>query len=111
MSTIEKTLDRTPSTDGDLVASVDSLPKAEHDKARGLVIPPEKLEEGSSCNTSTNEKEDFSSDPPDGGLRAWLVVLGGACAIFATLGYAISWGVSDAPSNFVRPRSLILTKS
>ncbi|KAI9446197.1 MFS general substrate transporter [Lactarius indigo] len=32
-------------------------------------------------------------DYPDGGLRAWLVVLGGACATFATSGYAVSWGV------------------
>ncbi|KAI0306291.1 MFS general substrate transporter [Multifurca ochricompacta] len=30
---------------------------------------------------------------PDGGLRAWLVVFGGACAAFSTFGYVNSWGV------------------
>ncbi|KAH9993846.1 major facilitator superfamily domain-containing protein [Russula vinacea] len=30
---------------------------------------------------------------PDGGLRAWLVVLGSSCATFATFGYVNSFGV------------------
>ncbi|KAI9511091.1 MFS general substrate transporter [Russula earlei] len=34
-------------------------------------------------------REDF----PDGGLRAWLVVLGGSCAAFATFGYVNAFGV------------------
>lgn len=35
-------------------------------------------------------------DYPDGGLRAWLVVLGGLCSAFSTLGYINSWGVFQA---------------
>ncbi|KAK7030417.1 hypothetical protein VNI00_014161 [Paramarasmius palmivorus] len=33
---------------------------------------------------------------PEGGLRAWLVVLGGACCHFATYGYGGTWGVFQA---------------
>ncbi|KAF5347930.1 hypothetical protein D9756_010137 [Leucocoprinus leucothites] len=32
-------------------------------------------------------------DFPDGGLRAWLVVLGAFCNAFATVGYVTSWGI------------------
>ncbi|KAI7876197.1 MFS general substrate transporter [Lichtheimia hyalospora FSU 10163] len=31
--------------------------------------------------------------PPDGGWKAWLVVLGSFCGFFATQGYGYSWGV------------------
>ncbi|KAI9459461.1 MFS general substrate transporter [Lactarius psammicola] len=49
----------------------------------------------------TTRPLDFDSAPqkhsqddyPDGGLQAWLVVLGASCAIFSTAGYANSWGV------------------
>jgi len=34
-----------------------------------------------------------NSDIPDGGLRAWLVVLGASCGTFATFGYVNAWGV------------------
>jgi MFS family permease len=37
----------------------------------------------------THSQEDY----PDGGLQAWLVVLGASCGTFATSGYAVSWGV------------------
>ncbi|KAF7291500.1 MFS general substrate transporter [Mycena kentingensis (nom. inval.)] len=33
---------------------------------------------------------------PDGGLRAWLIVLGGAFSTFSTFGYVNSWGVFQA---------------
>ncbi|KAF8488310.1 MFS general substrate transporter [Russula emetica] len=36
-------------------------------------------------------------DFPDGGLRAWLVVLGCSCSVFATFGYVNSFGVSEPP--------------
>ncbi|KAI9459459.1 MFS general substrate transporter [Lactarius psammicola] len=43
---------------------------------------------------------DFDSAPqrqqddcPDGGLQAWLVLLGASCATFSTCGYVNSWGV------------------
>lgn len=32
-------------------------------------------------------------DFPDGGLRAWLVVVGAFCNAFATVGYVTSWGI------------------
>ena len=34
------------------------------------------------------------SPPPDGGLRAWLVVAGGFLAYFATFGMQISYNIS-----------------
>ncbi|CAE6414885.1 unnamed protein product [Rhizoctonia solani] len=33
---------------------------------------------------------------PDGGLQAWLVVLGGACVTFGTFGFINAWGVFQA---------------
>ncbi|CAE6440208.1 unnamed protein product, partial [Rhizoctonia solani] len=33
---------------------------------------------------------------PDGGLRAWLVVLGGAFVTFSTFGFVNAWGVFQA---------------
>ncbi|KAJ2919884.1 hypothetical protein MD484_g581, partial [Candolleomyces efflorescens] len=41
---------------------------------------------------ASNLDEDF----PDGGLRAWLVVVGAMCNTFATFGYVNSWGVFQA---------------
>ncbi|KAN0140868.1 Major facilitator superfamily domain containing protein [Lactarius tabidus] len=38
-------------------------------------------------------REHSQEDCPDGGLQAWLVVLGASCATFSTCGYANSWGV------------------
>ncbi|KIK62695.1 hypothetical protein GYMLUDRAFT_164197 [Collybiopsis luxurians FD-317 M1] len=34
-----------------------------------------------------------SLEPPDGGLRAWLVVLGAMASTFTTFGYVNAWGV------------------
>ncbi|KAJ8083484.1 hypothetical protein PM082_009358 [Marasmius tenuissimus] len=34
--------------------------------------------------------------PPDGGLRAWLVVFGAFCSSFTTFGYINAWGVFQA---------------
>ncbi|KAI0056978.1 MFS general substrate transporter [Artomyces pyxidatus] len=36
--------------------------------------------------------EAIENEIPDGGLAAWLVVLGGFCLSFATFGYVVSWG-------------------
>ncbi|KAJ7496845.1 major facilitator superfamily domain-containing protein [Mycena latifolia] len=38
----------------------------------------------------------FAAEFPDGGARAWLVVLGGACTTFSTFGYVNAWGVFQA---------------
>lgn len=35
-------------------------------------------------------------DAPDGGLRAWFVVLGAALVMFSTLGFILSWGIFQA---------------
>ncbi|KAJ3479495.1 hypothetical protein NLI96_g9017 [Meripilus lineatus] len=47
----------------------------------------------------TPEEDPYSPENlnvPDGGLRAWLVVLGAACGTFATFGYVNAWGVFQA---------------
>ncbi|CAK5281697.1 unnamed protein product [Mycena citricolor] len=35
----------------------------------------------------------YLHDYPDGGARAWWIVLGGACTTFSTFGYVNAWGV------------------
>ncbi|KAJ2933745.1 hypothetical protein H1R20_g3359, partial [Candolleomyces eurysporus] len=40
----------------------------------------------------TNADDDF----PDGGLRAWLIVVGAVCNAFAASGYVNSWGAFQA---------------
>ncbi|KAJ7104537.1 major facilitator superfamily domain-containing protein [Mycena crocata] len=35
----------------------------------------------------------YAAEYPDGGLRAWLIVFGGACTTFSTFGYVNAWGV------------------
>ncbi|GLB34492.1 putative monocarboxylate [Lyophyllum shimeji] len=51
----------------------------------------------STLDNHENGKKDIITTPPtsfpDGGLRAWLVVCGGACTTFATFGFVNSWGV------------------
>ncbi|TFY76406.1 hypothetical protein EWM64_g7608 [Hericium alpestre] len=46
-----------------------------------VITPPEQLGD-----------DDF----PDGGLEAWLVVLGGFCTTFSTFGYVNTWGTFQA---------------
>ncbi|CAL1705216.1 unnamed protein product [Somion occarium] len=43
--------------------------------------------------TSRPVSEYDDSEIPDGGLRAWLVVLGAACGSFTTFGFVNAWGV------------------
>ncbi|KAN0141818.1 MFS general substrate transporter [Lactarius tabidus] len=52
-------------------------------------------EKGDPVVLDTAPRKYFQEDPgcPDGGLRAWLVLLGVSCATFATSGYAVSWGI------------------
>ncbi|KAI9432733.1 MFS general substrate transporter [Lactarius indigo] len=50
-------------------------------------------EKGISVTLTLAPHKDSQEDCPDGGLQAWLVVLGASCATFATSGYAVSWGV------------------
>ncbi|EJU01494.1 MFS general substrate transporter [Dacryopinax primogenitus] len=38
-------------------------------------------------------KRDETDEFPDGGLRAWLVVVGGVCITFASFGFVNAWGV------------------
>ncbi|OCB89309.1 MFS general substrate transporter [Sanghuangporus baumii] len=48
----------------------------------------------------TEQAEPIATQPsievPDGGLRAWLVVLGGFSLSFSTFGYFVSWGTYQA---------------
>ena len=37
--------------------------------------------------TENEKKPVDASTPPDGGLQAWLAVLGGFCAVFASFGW------------------------
>ncbi|KAF7315071.1 MFS domain-containing protein [Mycena indigotica] len=49
--------------------------------------------------SSTDEKnldDIYNEEYPDGGLRAWLIVLGAAFTTFSTFGYVNSWGVFQA---------------
>ncbi|KAG8685028.1 hypothetical protein FRC08_013334 [Ceratobasidium sp. 394] len=52
-------------------------------------VPPDS-EELKKDNTALDD------DFPDGGLRAWLVVLGGVCVTFGTFGFVNTWGVFQA---------------
>ena len=45
---------------------------------------------------SDNEKQDEVLEYPDGGLRAWLVAAGAACAFFCTLGFTNTFGIFQA---------------
>ncbi|GAA5960331.1 hypothetical protein JCM3765_007476 [Sporobolomyces pararoseus] len=46
--------------------------------------------------TGKNPHQDLDSSIPDGGVRAWLNVLGGFLVLFASFGYTNSWGVYQA---------------
>ncbi|KAJ7072762.1 major facilitator superfamily domain-containing protein [Mycena amicta] len=53
-------------------------------------------------NPGASEKTEidiYNADFPDGGTRAWLVVLGAVCTTFSTFGYVNSWGVRCAESD------------
>lgn len=52
-----------------------------------ITAPSTLLPSGQDTQRTTDDKY------PDGGLRAWLVVLGGVCNFFATFGLINSWGV------------------
>ncbi|PBK78886.1 MFS general substrate transporter [Armillaria solidipes] len=47
-------------------------------------------------NRDTDIQAAFAEDYPDGGWRAWLVVLGAMCSTFSTFGYVNTWGVFQA---------------
>ncbi|KAF9448295.1 MFS general substrate transporter [Macrolepiota fuliginosa MF-IS2] len=92
MATVEKITLPTPGSaavDGTKVVSTrssdtDLSVATEKKRGQGSNIAPE---EGRV--EAANVEDDF----PDGGLRAWLVVVGAFCNAFATVGYVTSWGV------------------
>ncbi|KAJ6519091.1 major facilitator superfamily domain-containing protein [Mycena sanguinolenta] len=55
-------------------------------------------EKAAQLGDETNVHEGASSEPefPDGGLRAWLVVVGTMCGSISTFGYVNAWGVFQA---------------
>lgn len=64
------------------------------DALKSPIALPNKLEHDPSSTPS--KRHQTFAHPPDGGFKAWLVVLGAFCATMATLGYANSWGVFQA---------------
>ncbi|KAF8910907.1 MFS general substrate transporter [Gymnopilus junonius] len=52
----------------------------------------EKRKDTTVTNAVRRSKE-TSADFPDGGLRAWLVVVGAMCNTFASFGYVNTWGI------------------
>ncbi|KAK0463488.1 major facilitator superfamily domain-containing protein [Desarmillaria tabescens] len=47
-------------------------------------------------NRDADIQATLAADYPDGGWRAWLVVLGAMCSAFSTFGYVNAWGVFQA---------------
>lgn len=48
--------------------------------------------ERESATPETSEKVEFSP-PPDGGLKAWMCIVGGWLVLFCTFGFSTSFGV------------------
>ncbi|KAJ4466245.1 major facilitator superfamily domain-containing protein [Lentinula aciculospora] len=62
-----------------------------------MVIPAvDELEDHQAEDDAMRSTEQQSIDFPDGGLRAWLVVLGTFFSAFASFGYVNAWGVFQA---------------
>ncbi|PAV23574.1 MFS general substrate transporter [Pyrrhoderma noxium] len=49
-------------------------------------------EEREATNAAITSPDEKTDDFPDGGLRAWLCVLGGVCITFSSFGFVNSWG-------------------
>ncbi|KAJ7188786.1 major facilitator superfamily domain-containing protein [Mycena filopes] len=81
LTLVEPTEDR-----DDRTASVESEKNTEN----------RKTEADSSPHGITPPPDIWSAEYPDGGLSAWLVVLGGICTTFSTFGYVNAWGVFQA---------------
>ncbi|KAF9441746.1 MFS general substrate transporter [Macrolepiota fuliginosa MF-IS2] len=79
--------------DLDIINDMVKLPRDQPLKKSGLVgdTPNEK---GTQQPDDKKAKQD--DEFPDGGLRAWLIVVGGACITFSTSGYIASWGIFQA---------------
>ncbi|KAI9446199.1 MFS general substrate transporter [Lactarius indigo] len=65
----------------------------DHSTLYGASVPSHRCEKGSTTAIDSAPRQYSQGDCPDGGLQAWLVVLGASCATFSTVGYANSWGV------------------
>ncbi|KAJ7158286.1 major facilitator superfamily domain-containing protein [Mycena crocata] len=63
-------------------------PTTESEKLEGA-----KIKTDSMVVEITRIDDIYAAEYPDGGLRAWLVVFGGACTAFSTFGYVNAWGV------------------
>ncbi|KAI8143038.1 major facilitator superfamily domain-containing protein [Fennellomyces sp. T-0311] len=63
--------------------------KTESDQA---VYPSVQKQEDVEIEEGSEFSQDYL-DPPDGGLKAWLVVVGAFCSFLSTQGYGYSWGV------------------
>ncbi|KAF9269038.1 MFS general substrate transporter [Marasmius fiardii PR-910] len=70
---------------------LDTVEENSQDSAK--VLQDEKVERDPEYAIASASTDGTSYDYPDGGLRAWLVVLGTALANFSTFGFVNSWGV------------------
>lgn len=61
--------------------------------SEGVQIPGEKRDP---VTTEESSSPEDANEYPDGGTRAWLVVLGAMCSTFSTFGLVNSWGVFQA---------------
>ncbi|KAK0498269.1 major facilitator superfamily domain-containing protein [Armillaria luteobubalina] len=53
-------------------------------------------EEKNKTEENDGPSKDVAGDFPDGGLRAWLVIVGTMCSMFSTFGFINAWGVFQA---------------
>ncbi|KZV82065.1 MFS general substrate transporter [Exidia glandulosa HHB12029] len=87
--------------------------RSSHDSARATIVQPEPVPEKDDSERDYEKRDDADEqvaseesddrqtaepaagvdDYPEGGLKAWLVVLGAACVTCATFGFINSWGV------------------
>ncbi|KAK7693789.1 hypothetical protein QCA50_003361 [Cerrena zonata] len=56
----------------------------------------DEIKQSAVVDPETNDRPPSDDDVPDGGLRAWLVILGSSCGTFTTFGFVNAWGVFQA---------------
>ncbi|GAA5979036.1 hypothetical protein JCM5350_004212 [Sporobolomyces pararoseus] len=70
--------------------------KSSLDESHGAAPVPTLSQQYPPSITGKNPHQDLDSSIPDGGVRAYLNVLGGFLVLFASFGYTNSWGVYQA---------------
>ncbi|KAF5323716.1 hypothetical protein D9619_012953 [Psilocybe cf. subviscida] len=75
-----------PEPKSSLTSTADEKHFSEKDTSEAQVLPPKDI-------VCTPPEQDHDGDFPDGGTRAWLIVVGAMCSTFSTFGYVNSWGI------------------